>query len=116
MQNEGKEINRREVEIPYTAKFDVNHSRDSIFETAAKIKEVFGVVENVAVLERESYETFIHDIVKQGKYSIDKAVRINLKEYKSEDKHLYFTNVTSNNGISVLLISETTTFQSNVPF
>jgi len=105
------------VQIPYSATFDVNHSRDSIFETAAKIKEVFGVVENVAVLERESYETFVHDIVKQGKYYIDKAVRINLKEYKSEDKHLDFTKVTSaSGGISVLLISETTNFQSNVPF
>lgn len=104
------------MQIPYSATFDVNHSHDSIFETAAKIKEVFGVVENVAVLERESYETFIHDIVKQGKYYIDKAVRINLIEYKSEDKHLDFTKVTSDNGTSVLLISETTTFQSNVPF
>ncbi len=56
------------MQIPYSATFDVNHSRDSIFETGAKIKEIFGVVENVAVLERESYETFVQDIVKQGKY------------------------------------------------
>lgn len=37
LQNEGKEIKRRDLEIPYSATFDVNHSRDSIFETAAKI-------------------------------------------------------------------------------
>ena len=54
------------MEVPYAATFDIHHSKDCIFETAAKVKEVFGTVENIAVLERESYETFLHDAIKQG--------------------------------------------------
>ncbi len=47
------------------------------------MKEVIGLVDNLAVFERESYEVFIHDLVeKSGTYKIEKSVRLNLKDYK----------------------------------
>ena len=104
------------MNLPYVATFDVNHSRDCIYETAAKVKEALGHVDNVAVFERESYETFVHDILPSGNFHIDKSVRLNLKDYKNESKHVDLTKVTSKGGVSVLLLSETTTYQSNVPF
>lgn len=51
------------MNLPYVATFDVHHSHDCIYETAAKVKEALGNIDNVAVFERESYETFVHDIV-----------------------------------------------------
>jgi hypothetical protein len=75
-------IKARPVNLPYVATFDVHHSRDCIYETAAKVKEALGHVDNVAVFERESYETFVHDVVPSGNFHIDKSVRLNLKDYK----------------------------------
>lgn len=109
-------IKARPVNIPYVATFDVHHSRDCIYETSAKVKEALGQIDNVAVFERETYETFVHDVVAQGNFHIEKAVRLNLKDYKNESKHVDLTKVSSKSGTSVLLISETTTYQSNVPF
>lgn len=109
-------IKARPVELPHAAAFDVHHSRDCIYETAAKVKEVLGHIDNVAVFERESFETFVHDVVAQGNYHIEKSVRLNLKDYKNETKHVDLVKVTSKGGIHVLVLSETTTYQSNVPF
>lgn len=39
-----------------------------------------------------------------------------MKDYKLEDKHVDLVKVTSKDGVSVLILSETTTYQSNVPF
>ena len=110
-------IPRREVNLHYNAQFDVHHSKDCIYETASKLKEVIGLVENVAVFERESYEVFVHDVASSGDhYKIEKSVRLNLKDYKLEDKHVDLVKVTSKDGLSVLIVSETTTYQSNAPF
>lgn len=76
-----------------------------------------GLVENVAVFERETYESFVHDLVNTASlYKIEKSVRLNLKDYKGEDKHVDLAKVTSKGGVSVLVISETLSYQSHVPF
>jgi len=74
------------------------------------------LVENCAVFERETYETFVHELVEAGLYKIEKSVRLNIKDYKGEDKHVDLVKVTSKDGVSVLIISETMTYQSHVPF
>ena len=74
------------------------------------------MVENCAVFERETYETFVHELVEAGLYKIEKSVRLNIKDYKGEDKHVDLVKVTSKDGVSVLIISETMTYQSHVPF
>jgi hypothetical protein len=112
-------IPNRPVNLHYDAHFDVHHSKECIYDTASKLKEVVGLVENVAVFERESYQVFIHDVVSAAggdNYKIEKSVRLNLKDYKLEDKHVDMVKVTSKDGVSVLILSETTTYQSNVPF
>ncbi len=116
MQADTPAIKARPVNLPYAATFDVHHSRDCIYETAAKVKEILGHIDNVAVFERESYETFVHDVISQGNFHIEKSVRLNLKDYKNELKHVDLTKVTSKAGVNVLVLSETTTYQSNVPF
>jgi len=69
------------------------------------------------VFERETYESFIHDLVQgAGAYKVEKSVRLNIKDYKTEDKHVDLVKVTSQGGVSVLLLSETMTYQSHVPF
>ena len=109
-------IKDRPVNLQYSAVFDVHHSKDCIYETAAKLKETLGLIENIAVFERESYESFVHDVIPGGHYTIEKSVRLNLKDYKNERKHVDLTKVTSKDGVSVLILSETTTYQSHVPF
>jgi len=52
-----------------------------------------------------------------GAFKIDKSVRLNLKDYKSEvDKHVDIVKVTSRSGVSVILLSDTLSYQTNVPF
>jgi hypothetical protein len=81
------------------------------------VKEIFGVVENCSVFERETYESFIHDLVEgAGLYKVDKSARLNIRDFKGEDKHVDLVKVTSKDGVSVLVISETMTYQSHVPF
>lgn len=50
------------MELQYDATFEVQHSRDCIYGTAEKLKEVIGLVDNVLVLERESYEVFMTQV------------------------------------------------------
>jgi hypothetical protein len=116
LQEEAPAIKDRPVNLQHSAVFDVHHSRDCIYETASKLKETLGLIDNVVVFERESYESFVHDVVPGGHYSIEKSVRLNLKDYKNERKHVDLTKVTSKDGVSVLILSETTTYQSHVPF
>jgi hypothetical protein len=109
-------IPSRAVNLDYNATFDIHHSKDCIYDTANKLKEVVGLVDNVAVFERETYETFVNDLVKSaGLYKIDKSVRLNLKDYKGENKHVDLVKVTSQGGVSVLIISDTLSYQSHVP-
>jgi hypothetical protein len=71
----------------------------------------------VAVFERETYESFIHDLVQgAGAYKVEKSVRLNIKDYKGEAKHVELVKVTSQGGVSVLVISDTLSYQSHVPF
>ena len=53
-----------------------------------------------------------------GAYKVEKSVRLNLKDYKSEgdNKHVDLVKVTSKGGVSVLLLSATLSYQSHVPF
>ena len=77
-----------------------------------------GLVDNVAVFEREAFEVFINEVASKdaASFKIDKSVRLNLKDYKCEDKHVDLVKVTSNDGVSVLIISDTLSYQSQVPF
>jgi hypothetical protein len=109
-------IPSRAATLHYDATFDVHHSKDCIYDTANKVKEVIGLVENVAVFERESFETFVNDLVKAAQYKIEKAIRLNLKDYKGEHKHVDLVKATSQSGVSVLIVSDTLTYQSHVPF
>lgn len=49
-------------------------------------------------------------------YRIDKSVRLNLKDYKSEEVHVDIVKVTNPSGLSLLILSETLNYQSHVPF
>lgn len=70
-------------------------------------------MDNVAVFERESYETLIHDL--GHTFKIEKAVRLNLKDYKSEEVHVDLVKITFGEKLSILIVSETLTYQSHVP-
>jgi len=71
----------------------------------------------VAVFEKETYETFVHDLVQGANlYKIEKSVLLNLKDYKGESRHVDLVKVTSQGGVSVLVISDTLSYQSHVPF
>ncbi len=73
-----------------------------------------GLVDNVAILEKEAFEILIDEL--KDLYTIDKTVRFNLKDYK-EEKHVDVLKITSmKDNLSLLVISETLTYQSHVPF
>ena len=99
-------IPRNPLSLPYSATFDVVHSRDCIYDTASKVKEVLGLIDNVVVFEREASEVFFSKVVGEN-YKVEKAVRLNLKDFKTEETHTDLIKVTSSNGTSVLVISET---------
>ncbi|TNV83810.1 hypothetical protein FGO68_gene11754 [Halteria grandinella] len=107
-------IKRREVAVGYAATFDVSHSKDGIYETAAKVKEVIGLVDNVVVLERETFEVLFTDLATQ--FTVEKAVKLNLKDYKNEERSVGLIKIVSKEGLPVLVISETLNYQSHVPF
>lgn len=65
------------------------------------------------VFERETYEIFIKDLGVQ--YKINKSIRLNLKDYK-DNKNVDILKITTNEGIEVLVISDTLKYQSHVPF
>lgn len=94
------------------ATFDLKHDRDNIYEVSAKLKEVVGHVDNLAILERTSFEVLITDL--SSEFTIEKVVRLNLTDY-SEDKHVYIVKI-NKDGKSLLIISDTLSYQSHVPF
>lgn len=107
-------IKRREVPVQYVATFDVSHSKDGIFETASKVKEVIGLVENVVVLERETFEVLFTVLAEN--FTVEKAVKLNLKDYKNEERSVGLIKIVSKEGLPVLVVSETLNYQSHVPF
>lgn len=73
---------------------------------SAKLKEVIGVVDNLAVLERESFEIlFTTDL--RDQFTLEKAVLLNLKDYSN--KQVYIAKVIKE-GKSLLIISDTLTY------
>jgi hypothetical protein len=59
----------------------------------------------------------VHDLVQAANlYKIEKSVRLNLKDYKGESRHVDLVKVTSQSGVSALVISDTLSYQSHVPF
>lgn len=101
--------------IEYSGTFDVSHSRESIYETAAKVKEVIGLVDNMVVVERETFEILFTEVAPTH-FSVDRAVKLNLRDYKDEDRHVSLVKITTKDGLSVLILSETLVYQSHVPF
>ena len=52
-----------------------------------------------------------------GLFKVEKSVRLNLKDYKHEDKHVDIVKIiTVKDNLSVILISETLSYQAHVPF
>ena len=90
----------------------MKHDKDTIYEVSAKLKEVVGHVDNLAVLERPSFEVLINDMKDQ--FTIEKVVRLNLTDY-SKDKHVFVVKIVRD-GKPLLIISETLSYQSHVPF
>lgn len=62
------------------------------------------------MFEREAFEVFINEVVASGRVKVEKAVRLNLKDYKSEDIHVDLVKVTRQDGLSLLLLSETLSY------
>ena len=110
-------IKGRATHLDYAATFDVVHSRDCIYDTSAKVKEILGTVDNLVVFERETFEVFINEQAGSA-FKIEKAVRLNLKEYKcSADKHVDLIKITTTKDATpILVLSETLTYQMHVPF
>ena len=50
-----------------------------MYETGSKLKEVVGLVDNLVVFERETFQILMND--RSGKFKIDKSVRLNMKDY-----------------------------------
>jgi hypothetical protein len=107
-------IKGREVLVEYAATFDVWHSEEGIFDTADKVKEVIGLIDNVVVFERETFEVLFTDLASQ--FTVEKAVKLNLKDYKNEERSVGLIKIVSKEGLPVLVVSETLNYQSHVPF
>ena len=101
-----------EFTFEVNATFDLNHDKKTIYDVAAKLKDVIGKVDNLAVLERPSFEILVNEM--QDVFTIEKAVRLNLTDY-SNDKHVFVVKVVKD-GKSMLVISDTLSYQSHVPF
>jgi hypothetical protein len=75
---------------------------------------VLGLINNVVVFERETYEVFMNE--NKDAYNLEKAVRLNIKDYKIEDKHVDLVKISTHDGQTILIISETLSYQTQVPF
>jgi hypothetical protein len=60
-----------------------------IYEVANKLKEVVGIVDNLAVLERESFDIIFTEL--RDQFTIEKVVQLNLKDYG--DKKVYIVKI-----------------------
>ena len=79
---------------------------------SARFKEIVGVVDNVLMFEKESFEILMTD--HKNSFTIEKAVKLNLKDY-NDSKSVSILKV-SKDGKSALVLSDHLTYQSNVPF
>lgn len=50
-----------------------------IYDVSSRFKEIVGIVDNVLIFERESFEVLLNDYKDQ--FTIEKAVKLNLKDY-----------------------------------
>jgi hypothetical protein len=66
------------LDIKYDAEFEVRHSREGVFGTAERVREVVGQVNNIVVFERETYEVIIPEM------AVERAVLLKLKDYVDE--------------------------------
>lgn len=74
-----------------------------------------GLVDNLVVFERETFEALFSE--GGSLFKVEKAVRLNLKDYKHEARHVDLVKITTTKGgQSVLVVSETLSYQSHVPF
>lgn len=53
-----------------------------IYEVSAKLKDVVGIVNDLVILEKESFEVMITEMKDQ--FVVEKAVLINLKDYRND--------------------------------
>lgn len=49
-------------EFEVNATFDLKHDKANIYEVSDKLKEVVGIVDNLAIFERQSFEVLIKDL------------------------------------------------------
>ncbi len=91
----------------------MQHERDSIFGNADKVREIFGQVDNVLVLENEAYEVFITDL--SDTYTIEAAILLHLKDY-GLGKTMDLVKVKTNAGATVIVMSDTLGYQTHVPY
>lgn len=71
------------------------------------------MIDNVLVLERESYEVFINHLSEE--YQLENAVQLHLKDYHSS-KTVDLVKIQSKHGSKIVVVSETLTYQSHVPY
>ncbi|CDW84928.1 purine nucleoside phosphorylase [Stylonychia lemnae] len=112
-QKQSETIRLPEVKLDYDAIFNIKHSRDEVFETSVKVGEILGQVDNILVLEKETYEVFMNDLSEN--FTLDKKIRFNLLDYHTEES-VDVLKITTKNGVSIIVLSQTLTYQSNVPF
>ena len=98
--------------MTFDATFDVEHSKECIYEVSSKLKEVLGLIDNVLVLERESFDILVEEM-RGTHYTLEKAVKLNLKDYKpAADKHVILLKLTTRDHIPLLVISDMLHYQS----
>lgn len=97
----------------YDLVLDVNHSRDCIYETADKVREVLGKVDSVLILERESFDVMMTSL--SDLFSLEKTVQFNLVDFPYK-KTVDAIKIQTKEGLPIVVVSEMLTYQSNVPF
>lgn len=65
------------------------------------------------VLEKEIFEEFIDN--PRDLYKIEKSIKLNLKDY-SDEKHVEIVKILTSENESIIVLSNTLTYQSHVPY
>ena len=86
----------------------MRHCKEGIFETAERVKEVVGQVSNIVVFERETFEVILPEM------RVERAVLLKLKDYFDE-RSVSLVKVKTEDGLSVLIISEMMNYQAHTP-
>ena len=86
----------------------MRHCREGIFETAERVKEVIGQVSNIVIFERETFEVILSEL------GVEKAVLLKLNDYFDE-RSVSLVKVKTEDGLSVLIISEMMNYQAHAP-